>query len=178
MPVLGEIKYGREIGYRSATSRFIWHACEICGKQRWVYFNKGNPIHKVCVRCSNRLKGQKSSQPGAKHPNWQGGRWVLPGGYIYIKFPDHPRANNSGYVMEHILVWEQVHNKPLPKGWVIHHLNGVKSDNRPENLIALPSRRHQHILAAKGKRIRELEAKVKLLEATLNSQQLLWWSEN
>lgn len=98
-------------------------------------------------------------------------------GYTFVRNPTHPRAV-GGYVREHILIWEQVHGKQLPKGWIIHHLNGIRSDNRPENLIALPNRKHIHILEAKAQRIRELEAKVRLLERVMDSQQLLWWSEN
>jgi len=79
-------------------------------------------------------------------------------GYIGILKPNHPRANTKGYVLEHILIWEEAHGKPLPEGWVIHHLNGIKDDNRPRNLIALPSKKHYLILQAKAKRIQELEA--------------------
>lgn len=99
------------------------------------------------------------------------------------------RIDNQGYVriydrktkkviMEHILVWEQVHNKQLPKGWEVHHLNGIPSDNRPENLVALSSQKHKMILAEKAQRIRELEVKVKLLEKALDSQQIIWWGDN
>lgn len=99
-------------------------------------------------------------------------------GYVMVWNPTHIRAEAPGYVREHILVWEQVHNKPLPEGWVIHHLNGMKSDNRPENLIALPDKKHGRILLAKAERIRELEAKVRLLERALDSQQMIWWSDS
>ena len=79
-------------------------------------------------------------------------------GYVLILHPGHPRVNRDGYVSEHILVWEQVHGKPLPIGWIIHHLNGIKHDNRPGNLIGLPNKKHYLVLQAKAKRIQELEA--------------------
>jgi len=43
-------------------------------------------------------------------------------------------------------------------------LNGIKGDNRPENLVALPSKKHYLILKEKSRRIRELEAKIGELE--------------
>lgn len=110
---------------------------------------------KRCKSCSRKHQRREN------HPNWKGGRVALAGGargYIGILKPDHPRANKGGYVLEHILVWEEAHGKPLPKGWIIHHLNGIKNDNRPSNLIALPNKKHYLVLQAKAKRIQELEA--------------------
>lgn len=96
------------------------------------------------------------------------------GEYIVVLKPEHPRALKSGYVHESILIWEQVHKKALPKGWVVHHLNGIKNDNRPCNLMAMPSYKHYQILTAKAQRIRELEAEVGLLQKVLNDSQMIF----
>jgi len=99
-----------------------------------------------------------SFRRGKENSNWKGGKRNNHG-YIQAYAPLHPRAVNNRYVMEHILVWEQANGESLPKDWVVHHLNGVRNDNRIENLFALPYRKHHNGLVNKAlqQRIRELE---------------------
>lgn len=98
---------------------------------------------------------------GNAHPRWNGGRTVR-NGYVFIYAPDHPRAKNAAqpYVQEHILVLEKKLGRPLAPDEVGHHINGVKDDNRPENLVAMHKGKHHSklLLLALQHRIRELEA--------------------
>lgn len=84
---------------------------------------------------SNARKGEKSS-------SWNGGIKKTAKGYRMVLRPGHHRADRNGYVMEHILVFEQATGIIVPDNCCIHHLNGVKSDNRIENLCMMTRNAH------------------------------------
>ena len=110
------------------------------------------------------VKGGGWVHPMELNPTWKGGK-THSQGYVLVMNKTHRRANTNGYVWEHILVWENTHKKELPKGWVIHHLNGIKDDNRPENLLAMKRGEHINLGNAYKERIRQLELYIKKLES-------------
>lgn len=92
-----------------------------------------------------RLKTQRTGpRSGDRHTGWKGGR-VLISGYWHIFFPDHPfSVHGHKYVAEHRLVMEKKISRYLLPGEVVHHLNGDKRDNNPDNLV-LFSRNAEHL---------------------------------
>lgn len=72
----------------------------------------------------------------------RGGSFTNPQGYVLRYCPSHCRAHQNGYVLEHLLVWEEAHGIQLEDGAIIHHINGIPSDNRADNLFATSQTEH------------------------------------
>lgn len=63
------------------------------------------------------------------------GTGTISNGYVVLSgYHGHPNAQKSGKIMEHVLVMSNMLGRPLVKGEQVHHKNGNRQDNRPENL--------------------------------------------
>lgn len=92
---------------------------------------------------------------GEQSPSWKGGRRLTKDGYVLVYEPSHPGA----YILEHRLVMEKKLGRALLSNEIVHHINGVRDDNRRENLVVLSSNNHPHrtLLKITQEKVRELE---------------------
>lgn len=91
--------------------------CSVCGKLK----QRKSNLCKTCYLQSKQYPYSKT-----KHLNKDG--------YYYVYYRAHPFADKSGRVLEHRIIMEQKLGRFLQSFENIHHKNGIKSDNKIENL--------------------------------------------
>lgn len=96
-----------------------------CAAKSRTVWNKGLKTGRLSAETKQKMMGRKNS--------WKGGR-INRAGYVAIFQPNHPKASSIGYVREHILVMEKHIGRYMANGEVIHHLDGIKDNNKIENL--------------------------------------------
>lgn len=156
---LGQIKRRDQVGL-AGKSLVIWNACPGCGCERWsllALYNK-HEGRVLCSRCVGRSTINRNNlqwwnesehrpycscarcadQRGVNNKMWNGGVTRTRDGYKLVKvYPGdemHVMADAKWYVLEHRLVMARAIGRPLMKGETVHHINGVRDDNRVENL--------------------------------------------
>ena len=185
MPIEGEIRKGHEIGSKMFRSLFVWHACSNCGKARWIRLIGGKPVNDLCRSCAQKVKNIS----GERHPRWNGGKSKNKDGYIDIWLPHddffYPMSRSDNYVLEHRLVMAKHLRRCLLPWEVVHHKNGIKDDNRLENLQLLASqgrhntmvqkelKRQANLISTLQNRVVQLEAEITILNASSQGVLLL-----
>jgi len=168
IPFIGEIRRGYEIGSGDKKHPYIFSKCPVCGFERWVTFrgNKSNPEQR-CQRCAAK------ATTGKNHPNWKGGRIHHSLGYIDIKLSPsdffYPMANACGYVAEHRLVVAKHLKRCLLPWEVVHHKNGIRSDNNINNLQLLPCKKYHITDTLTKSQLKTMKNRIDYLEALLQT---------
>lgn len=99
-------------------------------------------------------RGRQGNSPrGAQHYRWNS-RLITSHGYVLVRVSeDHPLHVGNGYAYEHRVVASQMLGRQLSRDELVHHINGDKTDNRPENLQVLQRGEHNHLhLVQDGRR--------------------------
>lgn len=116
--------------------------CLECKKEFWIYPYQQNNKKFCSQKCRYTFaigktlscKGKKRPQFSGKNcSKWKGGIKQDIQGYIHIYMPEHPFSNLK-YIIAHRLLAETYLGRFLDPKEVIHHINGITDDNRPENL--------------------------------------------
>lgn len=129
----------------------ITKECENCHKIFIRLVQNGRSCRFCSPQCSREY------QRGSRAPNWGRGpnsgsfirtrytwtpeKWndgfVDSKGYFRVYHPDYPKTYTMGYAKRYHIVWWLKTGELLPEGYVLHHKNGDKLDDRFENLELL-----------------------------------------
>lgn len=117
--------------------------CKRCGTE--VISKTINNQSKFCGRCAGLIaREKKPAKRGSGSSAWKGGRRVDSYGYIKLHKPGHIFSDSTNYVREHIYnVVESIGAEKFKElGGCVHHINGIKNDNRLDNLYVCTLRQN------------------------------------
>jgi hypothetical protein len=108
---------------------------------------------------------QMRKQSDYKHPcgpdnaQWRGGRLIDKQGYVHVWIAAGKKR------LEHRVVMEKILGRSLKTKEYVHHINGIRDDNRPENLVVTTPTKHEArtLITALQRRILFLESELKTL---------------
>ena len=163
---------GKYRDYPTGKDHPSWKGGQVAASKRWYRKHVGLETQDARIE---RIKRLSEMMSGDKSTNWKGGKtkhsdgytvaWVKPNDFFY------PMRCKPGYVYEHRLVMAKHLGRLLHRWEIVHHKNGIRNDNRIENLELLTDAGHKQITHFETI-LRRQETKIEVLEKQIN---LLKW---
>lgn len=129
------------------TRKTLFHfKCDNCGQEFTrpkngkttisgdTHFCKMCPVHSLAAKLSLKKQRKKAEIRGQKFDRGYKEIWVG---------PDYPYRKTT-WLREHIAVMERHIEKRIPKGMVVHHIDGSKTNNQLDNLLLCTVEQHNN----------------------------------
>lgn len=154
MAKLASKEFGRLIALEPTNRRInggvVWKCRCSCGNIAFVLSSRltnGTTRSCGCIT-KDRVKEMGHKFIGPANPAWKDlpRRYIESDGYVRVFVP------GRGRVREHRYIIEKEFGRKLTKGEIVHHLNGIRWDNRRENLKYFSNHRDHrlhHVLIEK-----------------------------
>jgi hypothetical protein len=92
-------------------------------------------LQQKCGLCQKHYAAKlRHGDPAVRKYGEYGAGHLTAAGYRVVYAPQAASASKTGYLPEHRLVMEEILGRALRKEEHVHHKNGQRADNRPENL--------------------------------------------
>jgi HNH endonuclease len=131
-----EIKQYSDFSRNKANSDGLMIWCKPCASKKQKEYRLKNPENWERQRQKNFVKWRETIgvDSSIKIRKKSGEGYINRQGYLSYKIKDHPCADKNGRVQaSHLVIYKNT-GKILKKGESVHHKNGMRLDNRLENL--------------------------------------------
>ncbi len=135
--------------------------CDNCGKRfkrSKSRFNRKDTAKRFFYcskKCVSPFKNQKlpkeilekrePAKTGEEHHSWKGGRYINDQGYVMVHLPNNPHSYSNGWALEHRVIASKKLGRKLKTSEQVHHIDGNKQNNSPNNLIILTCPQHTRL---------------------------------
>lgn len=141
-------KHSTETKIKMSSSLKKFHEINPGKAKDWASEKVGKPLSD---EHRNKVSENHADVSMEKNPRWGGGKRIAIG-YILVRKPGHPFCGKGGYVGEHRLVIEDRLKITLLPMAIVHHKNGIKTDNRFENLEVMSKSEHMRLHSSERER--------------------------
>lgn len=165
MPKVGDIKRVKRTHY------YIRVKCPNCGVERWTQRYRKDRATGLCLSCYNKSRHAQESREKARksvpsnNPKQAGISYHKGYRVISVTTDDffYPMVQSTGRVLEHRLIMAKHLGRCLHSWEIVHHRNGLRDDNRIENLQLISNDGHIQVTILEQK-VKKLERKLEALE--------------
>lgn len=139
---LCKIELGRD-KYHRQRKRF----CSSAHYRSWISTPDGRTAWKLAQAANIPLLRKRVGKLNPAYKGLLRKSQTSPAGYVMVPVEDHPHAKRTsqtatGMVFEHRLVMEKSIGRYLESWEQVHHKNGIKNDNRLDNLEVVVAKTH------------------------------------